>query len=143
MIVGTYHFFRETATGPEGQDQKDTAPAGSPEWMTYPSAAGPFSFPDDEGAHPQATEEWWYVNGHLTGPDGTAYDFMVCFFDRGIIAAALYDGSSGSYLNHSETWNGAVKETGRLGLDSEGSLRRAGIGREAPSLSGARRALMV
>ncbi len=77
-----------------------SAPA-SPDWKKYPYQAGPFSFPQDEGFHPAAIEEWWYVNGHLTSDTGRLYDFMVCFYRHGIVAASLLDVDAGVYYNRS------------------------------------------
>jgi len=106
----------------EGAGAAGGGPGEAPAWAQYPYIAGPFDFPVDEGAHQQAAEEWWYVNGHLMGDGGEVYDFMVCFFDQGIVAAALYDGASGRYLNYSGMWRDAIKETGRLGLDYGGNV---------------------
>jgi predicted secreted hydrolase len=43
-------------------------------------AAAPLSFPRDHGAHPDATIEWWYWTGHLTGTGGAEYGFQLTFF---------------------------------------------------------------
>ncbi len=37
-------------------------------------------FSKDHGMHSQALSEWWYFNGHLTGPDGKKYSYVFCLF---------------------------------------------------------------
>ncbi|MFB6249765.1 MAG: lipocalin-like domain-containing protein [Salinibacter sp.] len=39
-----------------------------------------FSFPEDHGPHPGFKNEWWYVTGNLTGPDGTPYGYELTIF---------------------------------------------------------------
>ena len=46
-----------------------------------PVPAGPLSFPADEGSHPGAKTEWFYLNGHLQAPDGHRFAFMQALFD--------------------------------------------------------------
>ncbi|MBI5496667.1 MAG: hypothetical protein HY904_16725 [Deltaproteobacteria bacterium] len=36
----------------------------------------PIQFPADEGVHPRAKTEWWYMNGHLADVEGGRYDFF-------------------------------------------------------------------
>jgi len=114
---------RPPAAVPDGPTTAPGAsPAGgpgdpqAPAWRQYPSTAGPFTFPDDEGFHPAALEEWWYVNGHLRSAEGDHYDFMVCFYKHGIVVASLLDESRGTYFNHSETFADVRREQGRLDL---------------------------
>lgn len=97
---------------PDGGSGNRQAPA----WKHYPFAEGPFTFPNDEGHHPAALEEWWYVNGHLVSAGGDRYDFMVCFYKHGIVVASLLDESGGNYYNHSETFVDIRREQGRLDL---------------------------
>ena len=104
-------------SGEPGTPPSDGSGAGdAPAWKAYPYTAGPFTFPEDEGLHPAALEEWWYVNGHLLSPEGARYDFMVCFYRHGIVVASLLDGSTGTYTNHSETFADVSREQGRLAL---------------------------
>ena len=112
-----------SAAAPEGANTApDTTPAIGPAaaqttaWKQYPSTVGPFTFPKDEGFHPSALEEWWYVNGHLLSTEGDRYDFMVCFYKHGIVVASLLDERSGTYFNHSETFVDVRREQGRLDL---------------------------
>ena len=98
------------------QGEQPAAPQAGMEWKAYPSKAGPFTFPEDEGFHPASGEEWWYVSGHLASGSGDRYDFMVCFYRHGIVAASLLDVSRGLYLNHSETFLNVQRERGSLGL---------------------------
>ena len=39
----------------------------------------PIKFPEDESAHDNIIE-WWYFNGHLKDKDGKEYSFMDCLF---------------------------------------------------------------
>ena len=101
---------------PDASPDPGTEDGQAPDWKAYPFTDGPFTFPDDEGLHPAALEEWWYVNGHLLSPEGDRYDFMVCFYRHGIVVASLLDESAGTYFNHSETFVDIQREQGRLGL---------------------------
>lgn len=40
----------------------------------------PFTFPEDHGPHPGFKNEWWYVTGNLSGPDGTPYGYELTIF---------------------------------------------------------------
>jgi predicted secreted hydrolase len=107
---------KNPSAGPDAAPVPDAGTDTASAWKAYPSTAGPFTFPDDEGLHPAALEEWWYVNGHLVSPAGDRYDFMVCFYKHGIVVASLLDESTGTYINHSETFLDIQREQGRLGL---------------------------
>ena len=85
-------------------------------WKDYPYRVGPFAFPEDEGAHPEASSEWWYINGHLTSSDGGRYDFMVCFFQRGFLTGVLVDAGQGIHINNTQFFSGAREGLGRLYL---------------------------
>jgi len=39
-----------------------------------------FQFPADHGPHPGYKNEWWYVTGTLSGPDGTPYGYELTIF---------------------------------------------------------------
>ncbi len=43
-----------------------------------------FSFPRDHAAHPQYKTEWWYLTGHLRGPDGRRFGYELTFFRFGL-----------------------------------------------------------
>jgi len=90
--------------------------AAGPEWKAYPYRAGPFAFPEDEGAHPEASSEWWYLNGHLTASDGERYDFMICFFQRGFVTGVLVDAGQGIHLNGTQYFTEAREGLGHLYL---------------------------
>lgn len=47
--------------------------------LTPPPEPRPLSFPEDEAAHQDMTE-WWYFTGHLFDPDGNRYGFEFVFF---------------------------------------------------------------
>jgi predicted secreted hydrolase len=85
-------------------------------WKDYPYVDGPFLFPQDEGAHPDSTEEWWYLNGHLTADDGARYDFMVCFFQRGLLTGTLIDLGRGVNINGTHAFGSIYTSMGRLDL---------------------------
>jgi predicted secreted hydrolase len=38
-------------------------------------------FPKDEGSHPEAKTEWWYLNGHLEDDQNRTYGIMHALFD--------------------------------------------------------------
>jgi len=39
-----------------------------------------FSFPRDHGPHPGFKNEWWYVTGNLSGPDGRPFGYELTIF---------------------------------------------------------------
>lgn len=39
------------------------------------------NLPEDEGSHPEAKTEWWYLNGHLEDEQGREYGIMHALFD--------------------------------------------------------------
>lgn len=45
-------------------------------------------FPQDHGAHPDYSTEWWYFVGHLRGERGQTFGFELTFFRVGIDPAA-------------------------------------------------------
>ncbi|MCK4747580.1 MAG: hypothetical protein KAT15_11110, partial [Bacteroidales bacterium] len=58
-------------------------PGQSQNWKQYPYVpeGSVFTFPDDEGHHPDEAFEWWYIAGHLEGAEtGTNYSFMLTYF---------------------------------------------------------------
>ena len=58
-------------------------PGHSQNWKQYPYVpeGSVFSFPADEGRHPDEVVEWWYIAGHLKGlATGTNYSFMLTYF---------------------------------------------------------------
>jgi predicted secreted hydrolase len=62
--------------------------------MTFTS---PVTFPRDEGYHPEATYEWWYLNSHLTSKEGRNYSLVECFFPSHLLSM-LADTTSGKLL---------------------------------------------
>ena len=104
-------------------------PSSSPSWKAYPYKDGLFSFPQDEGIHYDALEEWWYVNAHLVAQDGRRIDVMVCFYKHGIIAASMFDESTGIYLNHTETYLDLSLASGHLSLQYGPNMLRQIDGR--------------
>ena len=40
----------------------------------------PFSFPADQGPHPEYRQEWWYTTGNLEAADGQRFGFELTFF---------------------------------------------------------------
>jgi len=106
----------EGSPGPDIVVQNGSSYVPGPDWKTYPYKAGHINFPDDEGAHPEASTEWWYMNGHLITDDGRRYDYMVCFYTHYVVAAALFDESRDIYINYSKAFADVQKDTGRLYL---------------------------
>jgi predicted secreted hydrolase len=60
-------------------------PQGSPaeEWL---QALVPreWSFPRDDGAHPDYRTEWWYFTGNLADPEGALYGYQLTVFRVGL-----------------------------------------------------------
>lgn len=58
-------------------------PGHAQKWKQYPYVpeGSVFTFPADEGRHPDEAVEWWYIAGHLKGLEtGTNYSFMLTYF---------------------------------------------------------------
>jgi predicted secreted hydrolase len=53
------------------------APAAGFAQVTGPR---PFSFPADQGPHPEFRQEWWYTTGNLEAADGERFGFELTFF---------------------------------------------------------------
>ena len=53
----------------------------------FKMAEGPrqFSFPYDEGPHPDYQTEWWYYTGNLVTTTGRHFGFELTFFRRGLL----------------------------------------------------------
>lgn len=47
--------------------------------------------PRDEGSHPEAKTEWWYLNGHLEDEQGRQYGFMYALFDAPDVIDGRYN----------------------------------------------------
>lgn len=43
-----------------------------------------FLFPDDHGAHPDFSTEWWYFTGNLAAEDGRRFGYQLTFFRRAV-----------------------------------------------------------
>ena len=39
-----------------------------------------FTFPEDHGPHPDFKNEWWYVTGNLSGPEGEPFGYELTIF---------------------------------------------------------------
>jgi predicted secreted hydrolase len=98
----------KTSTGADSSSQ------AGPQWKAYPYEADPFLFPQDEGAHPEFTEEWWYVNAHVMDQNGNLYEIMVCFFKHGIVSASVLDVSNGRYINTTQAFTDIKMAQGHL-----------------------------
>jgi len=48
-------------------------------------------FPEDEGAHPESSVEWWYGNFHLTDSEGREYGAMVAYFTPALKILSISD----------------------------------------------------
>ena len=66
-----------------------------------------FVFPRDHGSHPEFAIEWWYITGHLTATNDSAYGFQATFFRRALVtsdstnhATSAWYGSRQIYLAH-------------------------------------------
>lgn len=47
-----------------------------------PQPNAKFDFPRDHGSHPDFKIEWWYLTGHLFGPDNERFGYQATFFRR-------------------------------------------------------------
>lgn len=54
--------------------------AASTEGYARATEPQPFTFPADQGPHPEYATEWWYYTGNLTGADGVQYGYQLTFF---------------------------------------------------------------
>lgn len=84
--------------------------------FAIPQLGRVFTFPRDHGSHPEFRTEWWYLTGHLDGPNGRRLGFQVTFFRQAapdtsggvshlhLAHAALLDATSGRFL-HEERLN--------------------------------------
>jgi predicted secreted hydrolase len=50
--------------------------------FSVPQPGHQFEFPRDHGAHPDFKVEWWYLTGHLFGPDKERFGFQATFFRK-------------------------------------------------------------
>ena len=69
--LSSYCSFRAYAPG---------QPAATVDGFAIPRPGHRFSFPYDNGAHPDFRIEWWYVTGHLFDPAGRRFGFQATFF---------------------------------------------------------------
>ena len=89
----------------------------TPDGFAIPQKGRVFEFPKDHGSHEAFRTEWWYLTGHLDGPDGRRFGFQVTFFRQAgreaasgkvshlhLAHAALLDAASGRFL-HEEKLN--------------------------------------
>ena len=97
------------------------------EWKTYPYSpeGGIFTFPGDEGHHPEDSVEWWYITGHLQGMEtGTRYSFMLTYFYfpyagfDGFRILNLADEDGGTFFDDMEIVNYQELATDRLLIDA-------------------------
>lgn len=69
--------------------------------------------PQDEGSHPEAKTEWWYLNGHLEDDQGRHYGIMHALFD-------MPDAINGRYNVNLPFMPGATALDTGLTRESEG-----------------------
>jgi predicted secreted hydrolase len=108
-----------------------SAPAfAGEEWK---QAAGPrtWSFPRDNGSHPEFRTEWWYFTGNLHDGDGKRYGYQLTFFRQGVRLKPANPGNPWSlrdlYFAHF-----AVTDVGKGRFHFTDQVTRSG-----PGLSGA------
>jgi predicted secreted hydrolase len=53
--------------------------------------------PEDEGAHPEAGVEWWYLNSLLTDAEGRQYGAMAAYFNAGLKIVSISDLEGGHF----------------------------------------------
>lgn len=71
-----------------------------------------FVWPEDHGPHPAYRTEWWYLTGHLDGPDGESFGFQVTFFRN---ALAPEDPDRRSAWSTNQLWMGHAALTDVVG----------------------------
>ena len=82
----------------------------------------PLSLPRDEGPHSTSTE-WWYYNGHLSGPAGQRYSFHAAVFLRdGVVRHTVFHGALNEYrrgtrLTRQLRTGGVPSSAGSKGFD--------------------------
>jgi len=54
-------------------------------------------FPEDEGAHPQFSVEWWYLNSTLMDSEGREYTAMVSYFRPALKILSICDLEAGAF----------------------------------------------
>ena len=57
----------------------DTPPLTS-SGFAVPQPGHHFEFPRDHGSHPEFKIEWWYITGHLFGPNHQRFGYQATFF---------------------------------------------------------------
>lgn len=73
-LLATYSIAFSTMAHSQGYPTTD-------EGYALPSDIVPLEFPKDHGSHPEFKSEWWYLTGHLEGPDpADKYGFQLTFF---------------------------------------------------------------
>ena len=58
----------------------DALSVGSTEGFARAVKTRAFSFPDDDGPHPEYKIEWWYYTGNLDSTEGRHFGFQLTFF---------------------------------------------------------------
>ncbi len=74
--------------------------------LEYPLSIGSLTFPRDEGRHPQAMWEWWYLLSHLDTRDGERFAVMLSFSNLGTKMVSVSDYAGKVYLAHRERTTG-------------------------------------
>ena len=74
---------------PPEQRQAEVSPSAFPELARFtddgfevPQSGHPFTFPRDHGSHPTFKLEWWYLTGHLFGPNKERFGFQATIFRK-------------------------------------------------------------
>ena len=65
--------------------QGNALPTQTADGFAIPQPGRQFTFPRDHGSHPEFAIEWWYITGHLTGTDQSAFGFQATFFRRAVM----------------------------------------------------------
>lgn len=59
--------------------------------LQHASRPSKVDFPTDEGAHPGAKTEWWYLNGYMRDEEGNTYGFHHALFDAPDVIDGRYN----------------------------------------------------
>lgn len=107
------------AQAPAGPDVRlDAVMGGGIEGYQLADRPRSFVFPKDHGPHPGFRTEWWYLTGHLDGPDGEWFGVQLTFFRFGLrpppvgaLVPGADAGRAGSDWLTREAWMGHLALT--------------------------------
>lgn len=85
----------------------------------YPYGPPEVHFPEDEGAHPEFGEEWWYFNSNLEDSEGREYTVMVAYFSPSLKIISISDLTDKTFYQYVPSFQELITATPDY---AEGSL---------------------